>query len=281
MDWFVAAIVSAIALSGQALFFQRLQRLYPVRAYLTWVWLGAALLLALVFLRPADLPLIGGNIVPLLLAGLCSLGGMYAFNRAIQLQTNLGYIEAVKAVRIIITYGFSLWAFNAPFDGVRLIGIIAIMLGVLAVSGVQKLDLNEFRIDWLRWALAAGLLFSLLTIFVRYATDGGVSAEVATVVVLGIAGALFLASCRMDGVSLRLQRSHVWIVLAAIAFATVGNAAEFIAFGKAPNLAYAIAIDNSRMIILYIAGLILFAERLQRNKALGIVVTFVGVVLMS
>lgn len=108
MDWFVAAIVSALALSGQALFFQRLQRLYPVRVYLTWVWLGAALLLALVFLRPADIPSIQANIVPLLVAGLCSWGGIYTYNRAIKLQTNLGYIEAVVALRIAITYVFSI-----------------------------------------------------------------------------------------------------------------------------------------------------------------------------
>ena len=281
MDWFVAAIVSAVALSGQALFFQQLQRLYPVRVYLTYVWLGAAFVLALIFLRPADLASIQGNIVPLVVAGLSSWGGIYAYNRAIQLQTNIGYIEAAVALRIAITYVFSLWAFSAVPDVQRLIGIALIMLGVMAVTGGQTLNLNEFRIGWLRWALVGAVLFAALTIAVRYATDGGVSAEVATVVVLVVAGLLFLVSCRTDGTSLRVQRPHWWIVLTAIGFATVGNAAEFISFQTAPNLAYPSAIDNSRIIILYIVGLFLFSERLQRTKAIGIVVTFVGVILLS
>ena len=266
MDWFVAAIVSAIALSGQALFFQRLQRLYPVRAYLTYVWLGAAALLAVVFLRPADLPSIRDNIVPLVVAGLSSWGGIYTYNRAIKLQTNIGYIEAVVALRIAVVYVFSLWAFSAVFDLQRLLGIICILLGMFAVMGTQKFDLSEFRRGWLGWALAGGMFFALLTVAARYATDGGVSAEVVTVVVLLIAGVLFLVSCRMDGTSLRIQRPHLGVLLAAIVFATVGNAAEFISFKTAPNLAYPSAIDNSRIIILYVVGLLLFSESCNGSR---------------
>lgn len=155
------------------------------------------------------------------------------------------------------------------------------MLGMVAVTGAHKFDLNEFRSGWTGWALAAGLFFALLTIAARYATDGGVSAEVVTVVVLVVAGTLFLVSCQMDGASLRIQRPHLGVLLAAIAFATVGNAAEFISFKTAPNLAYPSAIDNSRIIILYVVGLLLFSERLQRVKAAGIVITFVGVILLS
>ncbi|MDQ7037334.1 MAG: hypothetical protein Q9P01_21570 [Anaerolineae bacterium] len=33
VTWFLAAIISAFALSGQALFFQRLQKSYPMMTY--------------------------------------------------------------------------------------------------------------------------------------------------------------------------------------------------------------------------------------------------------
>jgi drug/metabolite transporter (DMT)-like permease len=281
MDWFLAAIVSAIALSGQVLAFQRLQRYFPIKVYMTYVWLGAALLLAIVYLRPADFAAIRANIIMLVLAGVSSWGGIYALNQSIKHQTNIGYIEAVGALRIIITYLFSIVAFNAPFEWIKLVGVILIMSGVFAVAGTLRVDLKQFKFDWVSWAVVAGLLFALLTIFVRYATDGGVTAEVATVVVLFIAGLLFLGSCVADQTPLRLGRGHIGLLAVAILFATVGNAAEFIAFEKAPNLAYAIAIDNTRLIILYIVGLVMFSEQLQRHKALGVLVTFVGVVLLS
>lgn len=281
MDWFVAAIVSAVVLSGQLLAFQQLQRFYPIRVYMTYIWLGAALLLAIVFLRAEDFPAILANLLPLILAGLSSWGGIYTLNRAMKTQTNIGYIEAVMAIRIIITFIFSLLAFQAPFDLLKLVGIVAITGGVLAVAGTTRLRLDEFKLDWLRWALTAGVLFALMTIFVRFATDGGVSAEVATVVVLIVAGLAFLTACRVEGLSLRLQRSHLLLVGATIACATVGNAAEFISFEHTPNLAYSIAIDNTRMIILYVIGLLLFSEKLQRSKAFGVILTFVGVLMLS
>ncbi|MBZ0302624.1 MAG: EamA family transporter [Anaerolineae bacterium] len=281
MDWFVAAIVSAVVLSGQLLAFQQLQKFYPIRVYMTYIWLGAALMLAIVFLRPEDVPAILTNLIPLIVAGLSSWGGIYALNQAMKTQTNLGYIEAVMAIRIVITYIISLLAFQAPFDLLRLVGIIAITLGVLAVAGTIRIRMDEFKLDWLPWALTAGVMFALMTIFVRFATDGGVSAEVATVVVLVVAGIAFLAACRVEGLSLRLNRRHLLLVGVTIAFATVGNAAEFISFEHTPNLAYSIAIDNTRMIILYIIGLLLFSEKLQRRKAFGVILTFAGVLLLS
>src|SRR5262245_27056164 len=99
MDWFVAAFVAAFALSGQALMFQRLQKHYPVTTYVTYVWLGAALLIGLLFVRPVDFASITANIIPLVLAGITSFFGIYAYNQSIKMQNNIGYIEAVIAVR--------------------------------------------------------------------------------------------------------------------------------------------------------------------------------------
>ena len=81
MDWFTAAVVSAIGLSAQALVFQRLQGHYPINTFMTWAWLGATVALAILFLRPTHFDSIARNIVPLLLAGVASMVGIYAYNR--------------------------------------------------------------------------------------------------------------------------------------------------------------------------------------------------------
>jgi len=300
MDWFLAAVVSAIALSGQALMFQQLQKHYSINVFMTYAWLGATVVLSVLFLRPVDFPVIARNIVPLLLAGLTSLTGNYAFNRAIRLQSNIGYIESIMAWRLILTYVFSIIVLNASFEVKPLGGVIFIVCGVLAVSGAYRMRAEDIQWDWFNWALLGGLSFGLLTIFARYANDGGVSGEVSLVVVLLVAGVAFLIGAlrdpqveksNADGSEkpkrkhlfqpLAIHRQHLGLIIAVIGFAAVGNAALFVAFAKTPNLAYAIAIDNSRIIILYLFGLVLFDERWQMAKAVGVVLTFVGILLLS
>lgn len=118
-------------------------------------------------------------------------GVIYCYNQAIRYQNNLGYIEAVSALRIAAVYGFSIAAFQAPFDVVRLAGVVMITLGVLAVIGTLRPSREEIRLDWLRWALASSAFFAALTIFVRYATDAGVRGEIALVVVVIVTGGCF------------------------------------------------------------------------------------------
>jgi uncharacterized membrane protein len=245
-------------------------------------------------LRPADFAPILDNSFMLILAGLTSFFGIYSYNQAIKTQNNLGYIEAIIAIRTAITYVFSMLVLNAAFDFRKVLGVIVITIGVLAVAEAfpikrqasKKTDVanNErakFKLGWLAWTLIAALMFTLMPIFLRYATDGGAKAEVAIVVVLVVAGSLFLIWSNLVKNSLEIARPHIIIVLGAIAFAVVGNAADFISFQNTPNLAYAIAISNTRMIILYILGMILFSEKLQSFKAIGIVLTFIGVILLS
>lgn len=279
--WFIAAIVSAFALSGQSLAFQRLQQYFPIKLYLAYVWLGAALVLGLVYLRLADLTAVSHNLIWLILSALCSLGGIFAYNRAIQAQSNLGYVEAVMALRIVLAYVVSLFLFDATVDLKRLLGVIFVTIGVYLVAERIRFQRDAFQLEWVSWALAAGLFFGLLTVFVRLATDGGVSAQVTLVFVLLVAGLIFLVGCITDKTPLRPPTSRLWLIAVAILFAIIGNAAEFISFETTPNLAYAIAIDNTRMIILYVISLFMFTESLQKVKAVGIGLAFVGVLLLG
>lgn len=281
MDWFTAAVASAFGLSAQALVFQRLQKHYPINTFMTWAWLGATLTLAVLFLRPAHIDAIARNIVPLILSGLGSMAGNYAYNRAIRLQGNIGYIEAVMSWRLIITYIYSLLLLDADFEPLRLAGMVLIVSGVLAVSGAWRINVKEIRIAWLSWSLLGGLAFALVSIFARFANDDGVSGEVSLIIVLLVAGLGFLFAAIGEKSSLRIKFAHSHLIAAVIFCAVLGNAALFIAYAKSPNLAYAIAIDNSRIIILFLAGLALFSQSWGTAKAVGIVLTFAGILLLA
>jgi uncharacterized membrane protein len=227
------------------------------------------------------MPAIERNWLPLLLAGLTSLTGNYAYNRAIRLQPNIGYIESIMAWRLILTYVFSIVVLHAAFESLRLGGVVLVVLGVLAVSEAYKMSSDDIQFDWLNWAFLGGLSFGLLTIFVRCANDDGVSGEVSLVVVLIVAGLSFLLAAIREKEPLGIHTRHLNQYLALIAFAVIGNGALFVAYAKTPNLAYAIAIDNSRIIILYVIGLLMSNERWQFSKAVGVILTFVGILLLS
>ena len=282
MSWFMAAIISAVTLSGQGLVFQRLQKHYPINIFMAYTWLSSTVVLSILFLRPEDFNAIGRNMLPLILSGLSSLAGNYAYNRSIRLQSNIGYIEAVMSWRLILTYIFSIVALNASFEVARLGGVVLIGCGVLAISGAYQMNRKDIRLDWLNWALLGGLSFALLSIFVRYANDDGVRGEVSLIIVLAVAGMGFLIGALREQSSFKIQSRHIGLYLAVIVFAVLGNGALFVAYAKTPNLAYAIAIDNSRIIILYLVGLMLFKdERWQWVKAIGITCAFVGIMLLS
>ena len=281
MDWFSAAIISAIGLSAQALVFQRLQKHYPINTFMSWAWLGGALVLALLFLRPAHLDAIARNILPLVLSGLASMVGNYAYNRAIRLQGNIGYVEAIMSWRLVITYVYSLLLLSAAFEQLRLAGMVLIIAGVLTVSGAWCMKSADLKLAWLSWALLGGLSFALVSIFVRFANDDGVSGEVSLIIVLLVAGIGFVAGAIGEKSSLKVKPAHSHLIIAVIACAVLGNAALFVAYAKSPNLAYAIAIDNSRIIILYLIGLVMFSQTWSRAKAAGIALTFVGILLLA
>ncbi len=281
LDWFSAAVISAIGLSAQALVFQRLQKHYAINSFMTYAWLGAALVLALVFLRDADFDAIARNLLPLALTGLFSTTGNYAYNRAIRLQPNIGYVEAVMSWRLALTYIYSLIWLHAAFEPLRLMGMLLIFAGVLAVSGAWRLRRRDISLAWLGWALFGGLSFALMSILVRFANDDGVNGEVSLIIVLLVSGLGFLAAGIAERAAFLIKLRHSHLFIAVIACAAIGNAALFVAYAKAPNLAYGIAIDNSRIIILYVVGLLLFSQSWSRLKALGMACTFAGILLLA
>ncbi len=281
MDWFAAALLSAVGLSAQALVYQRLQKHYAINTYMTYAWLGATVILTALYLRPVHLDAVARNIVPLVLSGLSSMAGNYAYNRAIRLQGNIGYVEAIMAWRLVLTYVYSLIMLGAAFEPLRLAGMILVIAGVLAVSGAWRMKSSDVKVAWLSWALLGGFFFALLSIFARFANDDGVSGEISIIVVLLVAGIGFLGGAIAEKSSLKIRFAHIHLIIAVIVCAVIGNAAQFVSYEKAPNLAYAIAVDNSRIIILFLVGIMLVSQSWSRAKAIGIALTFGGILLLA
>ena len=170
---------------------------------------------------------------------------------------------------------------HAAFEPLPLAGMVLIIAGVLGVSGAWHMRASDIGIAWLSWALFGGLSFAMLSIFARFANDDGVSGEVSLIIILFVAGLGFLGAAIGEKSSLKIRLAHSHLIIAVIICAVLGNAAQLIANAKAPNLAYAIAIDNSRIIILFLVGLVLFSQTWNRTKAIGIALTFGGILLLA
>lgn len=279
MDWYIAAIAAAVFYAAQMLGLRRLQRSYPIPVYMAYVWLGAGAIIGLLFIRTTETL----NPLTLLLvvgAALGSWAGMYAVNRAIGLQPNVGYVDAVGTLRLGLIYGVSIVVFGAVFEPLKLLALAGGVVGVALIVGLKRDPTVSADRRWVIWLLFSILCFTLLFVCIRLATQRGLDARAATSLVMLIAGALYVATAVRGGHSLRLSTDRPMILL-TIVFATIGNIAFFTSLVSAPNLAYTDAVVNLRLIILYAAALIMGADRVQPARALGVAVTFGCAVLLG
>ncbi|MCS7260091.1 MAG: hypothetical protein NZ765_04825 [Anaerolineae bacterium] len=275
MTWYLSALVAALFYAAQMLGLRRLQRSYPIPVYMAYIWLGAGALIGLVSIHTGEE--IGGvNWLCVLGAALSSWAGMYALNRAIRLQPNLGYIDAVGMLRLALVYGLSLAFFDAVFEPLKLVALLGIALGVLLIVGVQQVESRaESNRWWVIWQLLAVLCFTTLLTCMRIATTDGTDARVVTSLVMLIAGFFYVASALYGRQSLHPARDRSLLFFTIIASA-VANIAFFTSLASTPNLAYTDAVVNLRLVILYGVALATKVDRLDPTKALGVALTFIG-----
>jgi drug/metabolite transporter (DMT)-like permease len=260
--------------------FRRLQRSYPIPVYMAYIWLGAGALIGLVSIRTGE-EVVEVNWLCVLGAALGSWAGMYAFNRAVRLQPNLGYVDAVGTLRLGLVYSFSIALFGAIFEPLKLVALLGIAIGVILIVGVRH---GESPVEgdrrWVIWQLLAVLCFAALLICVRMATSNGADARVVTALVMLVAGLLYVASALHGRQSLYPAKDRALILLTIIASA-VGNIAFFTSLASAPNLAYTDAVVNLRLVILYGVALLTGVDRLDIPKALGVALTFICAALLG
>jgi drug/metabolite transporter (DMT)-like permease len=279
LDWYVTAVAAAVFYAAQMLGLRRLQKSYPIPVYMAYVWLGAGATIGLLFIRttetlnPLTLPYVVG-------AALGSWAGMYAVNRAIALQPNVGYVDAVGTLRLGLIYGVSIVLFGAVFEPFKLAALAGGAVGVVLIVGLRRNPSVSTDRRWVAWLLFSVLCFTALFACIRMATERGLDARAATSLIMLIAGGLYVATALRGGHSLQPSADGAMILL-TIVFSAIGNIAFFTSLVSAPNLAYTDAVVNLRLIILYAAALIMGADRLQPVRALGVAITFGCAVLLG
>lgn len=258
---------------------QKLQASYPITTYMAYIWLGGAITLGILFARPTPY-LTLTNIGILAVGGVASWAGMYSYNLAIRYQSNLGYIEALTSTRVVITYFVSLLFFNAILDVPKLIAIIGLVIGVVMVTGSQNRDKPKDRNFWVLWAALSGVAFAVVITCTKVVLARGLDTYTTTAAILLGAGLIYISSAVLNHTSLKLSGGTLTISL-AIVFAVAGNVFAFTSFGKAPNLAYPVAISNSRIILLYLIAVATRSDKLESWRAIGVILAFVCVALFS
>lgn len=282
--WFYTALLSALALTGQLYCFQRLQKHYPIDAYLFICWLSTAILLPVLY-PPSSfvIHLKFWTWIAILSAGIASWIGNYTYNVSINKQINVGYVEALSSTRIIGAFFLSFAFLAGEFDWVKFLAIIGVVVGVFLVSGssLRKKQGSDQK-DWRVWALYSGAAFSVLAACSKYVFNQGVDFIIGTSLILIIASCIF-------GISLSKRRqlkslfrpSKPYLLLLAIVFATIGNGALFYSYSVTPNLGYTTAISSSRMIFLTLISTKMNGAQFDFLKFAGVVLAFISIVFLA
>ena len=279
MNWYVLAVIAAVGYAGQMLGFQRLQRTYAIPVYMAYVWIGAGSLIGILFVKPGQAVTLQHALL-LVAAAMSSWIGMYAINSAIRRQPNMGYTDAVSSLRLGLMYGVSLWLFGAAFEPLKLVLIVGAATGAVMVIGLQRGDGGRRSMVWVAWTLAAVLFCVLLFVCTRWVAISGMDVRMATAIIMWLAGLMYVGQSVRGGACLKPNRAGRLILLTILA-STIGNAAYFSSLATAPNLAYTDAIGNLRIVLLYLMALLLGADRPQRLKAAGVMLTFGCAVLLG
>jgi len=279
LNWYISAIISVIALTGQFLCMKKLQASFPITTYLAYIWLGGAITLGVLFVRPTPY-LTLTNVGILAVGSVASWAGMYSYNLAIRYQSNLGYIEALSSTRVIITYCVSLLFFNAVPDVLKLFAVVGVVIGVIMVAGSRNRDRQKERNFWVLWAALSGVFFAIVITCTKVVLARGLDTYTTAAAILLGAGLIYISSAVLNHTSLKISGGILTVSL-AIVLAAAGNVFAFTAFGKAPNLAYAVAISNSRIILLYLIAVLTHSDKLEFSRAIGVILAFVCVALFS
>jgi uncharacterized membrane protein len=279
MTWYLYALTATIAYTAQMLGMQRLQKSYPISVFMAYVWLGAGTLIGIAFIRPTEHLTLENGLL-LCVAAFASWLGMHATNSAIRIQPNIGYVSAVASVRLIFAYAVSLLVFGALFDPVKLIYVAGTAMGAIMVVGLRRQDREGRQTAWVLWALLSAVSFTLLFACAKALAMRGLDIRAATSMLMLLAGLMYVGSSVHNGRNLKPTSDRLALV-ATIAFSAIGNVAFFSSLAEAPNLAYPAAIDNLRIILLYLTALMVGTDRLELTKGFGVLLTFACAVLLA
>lgn len=275
MTWFLAAFISAFAITGQFYGMKKLQRHYPINQYMTYTWFIAGSLLCLSFVRLSSVTLI--TLFMLAGAGLFSWLGMLGYNLAIRGRVNIGYVDAISNLRTVLLYFFSILFFQADYDALRFIALVLALLGILIVGFPKKKIETPNDLNWIFWSFFSGLSFVVFALLSKAAIVNGANPNVAAAIVIFVSGLFFLIPSFAQKSFKLPRKAHFFIVLFTIFCIYLGNRLLFLSYDLAPNLAYPAIISNTRMVYLYLLSILFLGEKVDRIKLVGIIMIFIAI----
>lgn len=281
MSWYLYAVLSTFANAGMFLCFKQLQRTYSIELYLFYTWLFSSIVIGAIYI-PIHFPRLNWLLVcVILLAGVASWLGNYAYNIGLRQQPNLGYVEALSSTRIALTFLVSITLLGSEIEYLKLFALCTLVLGVFLVS---KNSSNTKRTvsgkSWVLFSISAGVFYAILALFTRFSINLGITAPIFTSLFL-FAAAILYGITSVISKKISLPKKSIGLLLVTVLFATFANLFLYLSYEYAPNLAYPVAISNGRMVILYLAALIIGTDKFDIIKGIGVVIVFVSVILLS
>jgi uncharacterized membrane protein len=288
VNWLQYSILATFCLALQAVLLQVLSRLSQPAAYMAICWAGAGLTLALLD-APATYFALKTEAPLLMLGGLFSWAGMYAYTRAISRQPNLGFVEAVSSGRTIFVYLIAVLFLNGRLDLRGGVGVLLGVGGVLVLALPRSAHRADFapgivRGGWFGWSICSATAFACLIWSTTLAVQATGSAISATAVILATGSIGFfleLLLMRQLASLWGLAKRAVPALGAAVVVSAVGNAALFASLNGAQNAAFPAAISGSRAALLYLYALALRHDSPTVQGALGVLLMMTSVVAVS
>jgi drug/metabolite transporter (DMT)-like permease len=281
LNWYLGSLLAAVAFTVALLCLQRLQNTYPIDVYLFFVWLGTTLAFSYALPDALGHITLGLGII-LFFTGIVNWFANYAYNVAISRQPNLGYVEAASSVRVLLLYVVSLVWFEERVEFVRVMACLGIIVGIFIIRGPSPNPYGTVKKGWLPWAIISGITLGLMIIGNRYANDHGLTPSMALSIWLIPATALYGASSIIKGYKLKLKwDKSVLVLMLAIAAYVVANIGLFGAYSSAPNLAYPTVINNSRLILMYVASLVITSEKMSIKSIMAMLLTLASIVMLA
>lgn len=286
MGWLALALLSAFTLAVQSLGFKSLSKRFPIPPYMFYVWFGAAALLAMVYggqlshVRP-------GSARWLVVAGMASWAGTYAYNLGVRREENLGYVEAIVSLRAVMVYCFSVAvSTNVEVSAGKGLAVVGTILAVALISsGRQSAECSAdpnplfFNLG-LAWCLISALMYALLIVATRYALEAGTSAEIATFWILAVSAACFLVNSVVRGQAkyfVTVVKIAPGLVLLTASTGAVGSVSLYAAVGLANNPGLPAAVTNSRFALLYVTSVLWAGATFRLDKLAGVTLMIVSV----
>lgn len=280
MTWYASAILSVVGISLGIVCTKKLQEDYDVEVYLFYVWLLSSFFLYIISF-PVEFQIITPYVLLVVFfAGMMSWLGNYAYNISMKLQPNIGYVESLSGIRVAFAYVIAVVFFDGKIELTKIFAIVILMTSVFLVANEPQKTKEVFDVKWVIWAGISGLFFAALAVSTKIVFLRGAEPATVTCLFFFVASIMFLTTS-IQKRSLRFPSKKIGILLLAGLLTSIGNFALFYSYKIAPNLAYPIAISNSRIILLFIFSLIRKQENLNATRTVGVILAFVSIMLLS